>query len=304
VRDVVGSPFSIQDYSPDPRIATAEGLTEVHKQLRRRGMGLILDFVPNHTGFDHGWMVQHPDRYIQGREQDFRGDPAAFYLVEREGDENLFVARGRDPYFPPWSDVAQLNYFNPDCRQGMIGILKNIAQYCDRVRCDMAMLVTNEIFNRTWGHLLRSWPVPTTDFWSEATAAAPDFLWLAEVYWDLEWRMQELGFQFAYDKRLYDRLMEASIGPGAGPSGCRHRLPEQTGTLSREPRRATLRGSFTARKDCCCGHPAGDAARDALLPSWPTGREEIVRAYAPGQGATGNRRSADSGIVRAVAAFH
>lgn len=40
----------------------------------------------------------------------------------------------------------------------------------------------------------------------------PDFVWLAEVYWDLEWRMQELGFQFTYDKRLYDRLMEASIG--------------------------------------------------------------------------------------------
>lgn len=71
VRDVVGSPFSIQDYSPDPRIATVESLSEVHSQLRRRGMGLILDFVPNHTGFDHPWVVQHPDRYIQGSEEDF-----------------------------------------------------------------------------------------------------------------------------------------------------------------------------------------------------------------------------------------
>ncbi len=212
IRDVVGSPFSIQDYSPDPRIATTEGLSEVHNQLRRRGMGLILDFVPNHTGFDHGWILQRPDRYIQGREEDFRSDPAAFYLVEREGDENLFVARGRDPYFPPWSDVAQLNYFNPDCRQGMIGILKDIAQYCDGVRCDMAMLVTNEVFSRTWGQCLQSWPVPKTEFWQEAIAALPDFVWLAEVYWDLERKMQELGFQFTYDKRLYDRLKEAPTG--------------------------------------------------------------------------------------------
>jgi hypothetical protein len=212
MRDVVGSPFSIQDYSPDPRIATADGLSEAHNQLRRRGMGLILDFVPNHTGFDHSWMVQHPDRYIQGREEDFRSDPAAFYLWEGAGDENLFVARGRDPYFPPWSDVAQLNYFNPDCRQGMIEILKNIAHYCEGVRCDMAMLVTNEIFNRTWGHFLKSWPVPKTEFWQEATAALPDFVWLAEVYWDLEWKMQELGFKFTYDKRLYDRLREGSTG--------------------------------------------------------------------------------------------
>ena len=118
---MVGSPFSIQDYSPDPRIATAESLSEVHNQLRKRGMGLILDFVPNHTGFDHGWMAQHPDRYIQGSEDDFRRDPAAFYLLESEDDEHLFVARGRDPYFAPWSDVAQLNYFNPECREGMIG---------------------------------------------------------------------------------------------------------------------------------------------------------------------------------------
>jgi len=211
-RDVVGSPFSIQDYSPDPRIATAKGLNEVHNQLRRRGMGLILDFVPNHTGFDHGWMTQHPDRYIQGSEEDFRHDPAPFYLLERGSAENLFVARGRDPYFPPWFDVAQLNYFNPDCRQGMIAILRNIAQHCDGVRCDMAMLVTNEIFHRTWAHFLKSWPMPRTEFWEDAIAAVPGFVWLAEVYWDMEWRMQELGFRFTYDKRLYDRLREGSAG--------------------------------------------------------------------------------------------
>jgi alpha amylase-like protein len=210
LRDVVGSPFSVQDYSPDPRIATAEGLSALRHRLRQRGMGLILDFVPNHTGFDHSWIMQHPDRYIQGNAQDFKNDPTAYLLVERGGDENLFVARGRDPYFPPWSDVAQLNYFNPDCCQGMIAILKNIAQYCDGVRCDMAMLVTNEIFNRTWGHLLQRWPTPKTEFWQEAIAAVPDFVWLAEVYWDMEWKMQELGFQFTYDKRLYDRARQDS----------------------------------------------------------------------------------------------
>jgi len=216
IRDVVGSPFSIQDYSPDPRISTAEGLSAVHNQLRRRGMGLILDFVPNHTGFDHRWIVEHPERYIQGSEEDFRNDPAAFYLVERDPEngkngQDLFIARGRDPYFPPWSDVAQLNYFNPDCRQGMIEVLKTIAQFCDGVRCDMAMLVTNEIFSRTWERFLHAWPAPKTEFWEEAIAAVPDLVWLAEVYWDLEWKMQQLGFQFTYDKRLYDRLREGSV---------------------------------------------------------------------------------------------
>ena len=213
MRDVVGSPFSIQAYEPDPRIGTFDDLQTVHQQLRSRGMGLILDFVPNHTGFDHPWIMQHPGRYILGTEDDFRRDPNAFCLLDGKDGDALFIARGRDPYFAPWTDVAQLNYFSPDCRQAMKDTLKTISQYCDGVRCDMAMLVTNEIFHRTWGHFLGSWATPKTEFWQEITAALPDFIWLAEVYWDLEWKMQQLGFGYTYDKRLYDRLREGAAGP-------------------------------------------------------------------------------------------
>lgn len=212
VADVVGSPYSVQDYSPDPRIGTFEDLSDTRQKLRDRGMGLILDFVPNHTGFDHPWVREHPERYVLGSEQDFRRNLGAFYLVENDDGQSLFVACGKDPYFAPWRDVAQLNYFNPDCRAGMIEILKTIAAYCDGVRCDMAMLVTNDVFSRTWGNFLRSWPPPPTEFWQTATAQLPNFVWLAEVYWDMEWQMQQLGFRFTYDKRLYDRLCGASPG--------------------------------------------------------------------------------------------
>ena len=61
-----------------------------------------------------------------------------------------FIACGRDPFFPPWRDVAQLNYFNPATREAMIGVLTTIAQHCDGVRCDMAMLVLNDVFAQTW----------------------------------------------------------------------------------------------------------------------------------------------------------
>lgn len=241
--DVVGSPFSIQDYSPDPRIGTPTDLGMVRDKLRARGMGLILDFVPNHTGFDHAWVSEHPDRYIQGSQDDFRKDQSAFYLIERDDGQNFFVARGKDPYFAPWSDVAQLNYFNPECRKGMIGVLKTISQYCDGVRCDMAMLVTNEVFNRTWGHLLQPWPAPKTEFWQEAVVELPGFIWLAEVYWDMEWQMQLLGFHFTYDKRLYDRLKETN------PAGVRAHLLADPGYQSKlarflenhdEPRSASV----------------------------------------------------------------
>ena len=210
INDVVGSPYSVQDYTPDPRIGTFEDLREVRTKLRSRGMGLILDFVPNHTGFDHPWVREHPERYILGSQEDFRRAPDAFYLVENDDGRSVCVARGKDPYFAPWRDVAQLNYLNPDCRTGMIEVLKTIASCCDGVRCDMAMLVTNEVFSRTWGNFLTSWPAPATEFWQEAVAQLPEFLWLAEVYWDMEWKMQQLGFNFTYDKRLYDRLVGSS----------------------------------------------------------------------------------------------
>jgi hypothetical protein len=83
----------------------------------------------------------------------------------------------------------------------MRGELLRIAGQCDGVRCDMAMLVLPEVFERTWG---RRAPV----FWPETTKGVrervPGFCFMAEVYWDLEWTMQQQGFDYAYDKRLYD----------------------------------------------------------------------------------------------------
>jgi len=205
---VVGSPYAVQAYRPDPRIGTWAELDAVRAKLRQRGIGLILDFVTNHMGPDHEWMESHPEYFLQGTLADFRREPSAYLLVER-GNETHFVARGRDPYFPPWPDTAQIHYFRPDARRAVLDELRNIAAHCDGVRCDMAMLVLNDIFPRTWGHLLRGTPTPPQEFWTEAVAALPDFVWIAEVYWDLEWRMQQLGFRFSYDKRLYDRLREA-----------------------------------------------------------------------------------------------
>ena len=204
---VVGSPFSIHEYAPDPRIGDWAALDAVRAKLHARGMRLILDFVPNHVGPDHPWIASHPEYFVRGTEADYQRDPAAFILVEPEGRAPYFVARGRDPYFAPWTDTAQVDYFEPGAREAMVGVLRDVAQHCDGLRCDMAMLVLNEVFARTWGGLLRGRPAPAGEFWPAAIAALPgDFLWMAEVYWDMEGALQALGFDFTYDKRLYDRL--------------------------------------------------------------------------------------------------
>jgi len=213
VESVVGSPFSIADYSPDPRIGSWADLDRVRASLHARGIRLIVDFVPNHTGPDHPWINAHPDYYMQGSEADFHRDPAAFLLIEPTGTPPFYVARGRDPYFAPWADTAQLDYFNPATRAAMLAVLQEIGRHVDGLRCDMSMLVLNGVFARTWAPLLRGRSAPEGEFWTSAIAALPsDFLWLAEVYWGMEGDLQSLGFGFTYDKLLYDRLKGDAAG--------------------------------------------------------------------------------------------
>ena len=161
--DVPGSPYCIAAYEPDDRMGGWSGLDSARAALQQRGMLLLVDFVPNHTSFDHPWVTSHPERYVLGRDDDYGAAPEDFRRVD-----GAIVACGRDPYFAPWRDVAQLNYFNPDTRRAMTDVLREIAAHADGVRCDMAMLVLNEVFERTWRRLLRErWQVPVREFWPD-----------------------------------------------------------------------------------------------------------------------------------------
>ncbi|MGH9355238.1 MAG: alpha-amylase family glycosyl hydrolase [Terriglobia bacterium] len=209
VDDVAGSPYSIQDYVPDPRIGNWSEVDAVRGKLRDHNMGLMLDFVPNHTGPDHPWITSHPEYYVQGTMADFRKSPGDFFLDELDHGAH-FIACGKDPFFPPWPDTAQLNALNPSTRSAMLEVLKVISSHCDGVRCDITMLCLNDVFSKTWGPLLGGCKAPTEEFWPTAIAALPDLVWLAEVYWEMEGRLQQLGFGFTYDKRFYDRLLDGT----------------------------------------------------------------------------------------------
>jgi hypothetical protein len=202
--DVVGSPYCIRDYSVDRGLGGATGLAAARAALARRGLGLILDFVPNHVAPDHPWTAEHPERFVQGTADDLRDDPASF--VEVAG---RVLANGRDPYFPAWPDVVQLDAFSPALRAAVVETLLQIADQCDGVRCDMAMLVMNDTFARTWGS--RVGERPAADYWPTVIPAVrashPGFRFIAEAYWDLEWALQQQGFDHCYDKRLYDRVV-------------------------------------------------------------------------------------------------
>lgn len=211
MQDVVGSPYSIQAYEPDPHLGTWAELAALRDRLHHRGMRLILDFVPNHTGPDHGWVRDNPEFYIQGSLEDFKGAPQDFYVSEFDDSRVNFIACGRDPNFPAWRDTVQLNYFNPRFRRAMLAELGNMSQFCDGVRCDMAMLLLNDIFANTWKNQLQRWQRPQREFWQEAIESLPGFIWMAEVYWNTEWSLQQLGFNFTYDKSFYDRLRDSAV---------------------------------------------------------------------------------------------
>jgi hypothetical protein len=203
--DVAGSPYSIANYEVPAELGGETGLEEFRKRLQRAGLKLMLDFVPNHLGLDHPWLSEQPELFVQSP-------------VEVEGTfaqptpvGSRWIAHGKDPYFPCWTDVAQLDYRRAETRAAMREQLLSLAARCDGVRCDMAMLLLNDVFTRTWREFPTSGAPPRLEFWEEAIPAVkqghPDFLFLAEVYWELEERLQSLGFDFTYDKHLYDDLI-------------------------------------------------------------------------------------------------
>jgi hypothetical protein len=216
--DITGSPFAIQAYSVTPEFGGDTALERLRERVARRGLKLLLDFVPNHVSPDHPWVKSHPEYFIEGTEADLAREPGNWSKPPLAGGRVL--ACGRDPYFPGWPDTLQLNYLHAGLREAMMEVLGRVADRSDGVRCDMAMLVLPDVFRRTWGE--RATPRDGTapvdrPFWPEATsrirAARPGFLFMAEVYWDLEWTLQQQGFDFTYDKRLYDRLRAGQARP-------------------------------------------------------------------------------------------
>lgn len=204
-QDNIGSAYAIRQYRVDPRLGGNEALLALRDQLHAHNLKLILDFVPNHVARDHPWIYEHPEYFIQGSAVDLLGSTGAYF----ESNQRIF-AFGKDPYFPPWQDTAQLNLFHAGTRLEAVKILDEIGNLCDGVRCDMAMLCLNHIFSQSWGELAGA--NPEHEYWEDVITATqlqhPGFLFLAESYWNTENEFLQLGFDACYDKVLYDNLLK------------------------------------------------------------------------------------------------
>ncbi len=213
--DIIGSPYSIDNYEINPDIGSFEDVELFRKKLNSRGIKLVLDFISNHFSVHSSLLRDNPDLFLEAGAENYYNDPYTYF--PSSFDETKYFAHGRDPFFPAWQDTVQVNYFNPYSVNFMIGILEKLSRLCDGVRCDMAMLTLSNVFQNTWGGVLGrlGYYKPDEEFWKKSIervkSIKPDFIFLAETYWDLEWDLQQIGFDYTYDKRLTDRLKSGSV---------------------------------------------------------------------------------------------
>eukprot|EP00928_Gymnodinium_smaydae_P015776 TRINITY_DN1584_c0_g1_i3.p1 TRINITY_DN1584_c0_g1~~TRINITY_DN1584_c0_g1_i3.p1 ORF type:complete len:535 (+),score=103.23 TRINITY_DN1584_c0_g1_i3:65-1669(+) len=209
--DVIGSPYAVVNYTVNSDIGNDDDLAAVRRTLNELGMKLMLDFVPNHGAVDSVLVESNPGLFIQKPGGSFPGN----WFIQREGKT---YAYGRGPYDGPWTDTLNYNYWNPATVRQLTDVIVSIAARADAIRCDMAMLILNPVIERTWGNLMRAsgFSYPSQEFWSVAIDAAraqfPGTLFMAEAY-DYNFMspsekptLQNLGFDFVYDKDVLDNL--------------------------------------------------------------------------------------------------
>lgn len=211
--DIIGSPFAIDKYEVLPELGSERDIFELRNKLHKYGLKLILDFVPNHFGASSQYIESHPDIFLEAPQEYYENDPYSFF---KSHESELVFAHARDPFFPPWRDTVQINCFSHSAAFFIAETLNRIAEICDGVRCDKAQLLLNNVFNNTWSGIIdqSKYHKPGREFWAsvieQVKTVNPDFLMIGEAYWNLEWQLLQQGFDYAYDKKFYDRLKDGS----------------------------------------------------------------------------------------------
>ncbi len=212
IEDIGGSPYSVYRYIPDPLFGTVTDLVALKERLQKHGLYLILDFVPNHTACDHPWIRTRPEYYINYTKKGYQACREGYFLADTDR-YRACIAHGKDPYFPPWTDTAQLDYTAGKTQDAMARTMSRICEYCHGMRCDMAMLVIQDIFRQTWGDVIKGdtdrefWPMAIDRIKSDGRECTL----VAEAYWGRETDLVKSGFDYVYDKVLYDLMVREDI---------------------------------------------------------------------------------------------
>ena len=209
---IVGSCFAIDDYIIDTNIGTDKDILALKTMLNSLGIQLILDFIPNHFGLSTSLLDTNLEVFLQNSNPNL---DQQFYFKHTVNNNSKQFLYGKDPNFGSWCDTVQIDYSNPKTHVFMTQKFEYLASLCDGVRCDMAMLIESEIFQKTWSELLKK-SIPTyQSFWQTTTVKIkklyPNFVFIAEVYWNMEEQMLKNGFDFVYNKEFLDSLVHQNF---------------------------------------------------------------------------------------------
>ncbi len=177
-KGVLGSYYSVRDYrAVNPEFGTTADVVRVVAEAHRLGMKVLLDWVPNHTAYDHPWITEHPDWY------------------EHKPDGSIHNARDNEGHETDWTDVAELDYGNRDMRRAMIADMRYWldAAKVDGFRCDVAGGVPEDFWRDARDELARGRPA----FFMLAEAEGPK-------YYD--------AFDMTYGWSLWDLMVDVSKG--------------------------------------------------------------------------------------------
>ena len=171
------SAYSIRNYYPETNLGGWESLLKLKTRLRKYGIRLGVDMIPNHTGLDSDWIVEHPDWFLSVAEPPFPGysfngpnlsnrseievyledhyydnsDAAVvFKLYHKIRDKVYYIYHGNDGTGLPWNDTAQLDYLNPQVRKTVKNTILEIANNFSIIRFDAAMTLAKRHIRRLW----------------------------------------------------------------------------------------------------------------------------------------------------------
>ena len=171
------SAYALHDYEIANALGGWPALEDLKNRCAERGVRLASDMVPNHTGIDGRWVVQHPDWFIQLDHPPFpgysfsgedlseiagvglyledhyydRSDAAVvFQRTNHDTGEDRYIYHGNDGTSMPWNDTAQLDFLNPEAREAVIQTILHVARNFSVIRFDAAMTLAKKHIHRLW----------------------------------------------------------------------------------------------------------------------------------------------------------
>ena len=175
--EAAASAYSLYDYDIAGELGGWGALSNLRERCMRRGIRLGSDMVPNHTGIDSRWIIEHPDRFLQlpyppfpgynyncgnlsGRdditvqieEHYFTRTDAAvvFKRIDNRTGEVRYIYHGNDGTSMPWNDTAQIDFLNPEAREAVIQTIVGVCKQFSIVRFDAAMTLAKRHIQRLW----------------------------------------------------------------------------------------------------------------------------------------------------------